>query len=256
MLSQTQTQIQKQVMSTESSKPNESEDCDKKRSGKESNSKRPISSNDTSIVIPNVKLPTSKSTQIESSSPSFLSLESLILNTTIKTEDQLLDKKQYLPFIEDKSFYCKDHGSLKKYYNTDKHSEVEENSNPNKKLPTHQEKTYTGNQHTMIIYEQKIPLLGDQKINDDKSSSILQLIYKHITTRTSYHNSIVASSKVNLVHHTSQNFGKLNNNKIKDINSNVDPDNFPQIQVPQHLNIHNTISNTPHYSPKQEDDIQ
>ena len=79
---------------------------------------------------------------------------------------------------------------------------------------------------------------------------------KNITTRTSYHNSIVASSKVILAHHTSQNFGKLNNNKIKDNNSNVDPDNSPQIQVPQHLNIHNTISNTPHHSLKQEDGIQ
>ena len=45
------------------------------------------------------------------------------MNATIKTEDQLLDKKKYLTFIEEKSSYCKDHGSLKIDSNTDKHSE-------------------------------------------------------------------------------------------------------------------------------------
>ena len=53
---------------------------------------------------------------------------------------------------------------------------------------------------------------------------------------------------MNLVH--------INSNKVKDNNSNIEPDISPQIQIPQHLNIHNTISNNPHYFPKQDDNIQ
>ena len=53
---------------------------------------------------------------------------------------------------------------------------------------------------------------------------------------------------MNLVH--------INSNKVKDNNSNIEPDISLQIQIPQHLNIHNTISNNPHYFPKQDDNIQ
>merc|ERR1712238_567867 len=109
-----QTQVQKQVTSTESSKFNESEDDDDKRRGNDSNSESLISSNDTSIAIPNVKVTPSKSTVIESSSSSFLLLKSPILNANIKTEDQTLDKNQSLSFIEkENSSYCEDKGSLK-----------------------------------------------------------------------------------------------------------------------------------------------
>merc|ERR1712238_508649 len=104
------TQVQKQVTSTESS----SEDDDDKRRGNDSNSESLISSNDTSIAIPNVKVTPSKSTVIESSSSSFLLLKSPILNANIKTEDQTLDKNQSLSFIEkENSSYCEDKGSLK-----------------------------------------------------------------------------------------------------------------------------------------------
>merc|ERR1712238_478562 len=77
------TQVQKQVTSTESS----SEDDDDKRRGNDSNSESLISSNDTSIAIPNVKVTPSKSTVIESSSSSFIEKEN--------------------------SSYCEDKGSLK-----------------------------------------------------------------------------------------------------------------------------------------------
>ena len=71
---------------------------------------------------------------------------------------------------------------------------------------------------------------------------------KNITTHTSYHNSIVTTSTVNLVH--------INNNKFKDNNSNVETDSSLQIQFLHHLNIYNMISNNPNYFPKQDHNIQ
>ena len=86
-------------------------------------------------------------------------------------------------------------------------------------------------------YLRTCPLLGDWKINNAENAFIYPLPH-----------SIVTISKVNIVH--------IISNKVRDNNSNIEPDISPQIQIPQHLNIHNTISNNPHYFPKQDDNIQ
>ena len=52
--------------------------------------------------------------------------------------------KQYLSFIADKFSYCENCGCLKIDSSTDKHSEVEVNNNPNKKLPTYQQQNIQG----------------------------------------------------------------------------------------------------------------
>ena len=66
-----QIQVQKHITSTELINFNESTEGDKNRSGNESNRKCPISANNISIAIPNIKLPQPKSTLIEFSSLSF-----------------------------------------------------------------------------------------------------------------------------------------------------------------------------------------
>ena len=61
--------------------------------------------------------------------------------------------KQYLSFIADKFSYCENCGCLKIDSSTDKHSEVEVNNNPNKKLPTYQQQNIQGDSTVWLSTE-------------------------------------------------------------------------------------------------------